>query len=886
MLQDSKSSPSKHNAMLGKKISHPKSTNFDGDDADEFASPPVKRVKVDISNFVRKSPKKSVRRDVIPDSEEDSESENLEVESRSHQTDLETALPPIQTDKEAIEAYEASRAAEQAESGLNERLGERKWVKGKSSIYVDAFNLALETVLEDESHLFDEAEHVLFQTWRDLSYEAQYLYVRLFLRKTSSWHRINRLGYHSDIADLQNAVDELQVVKALPAPSSQPQDNPGELSPPEGTTLGESFSFADRSQDCIKDLEEASSLLLLDELKALAKDAKVQGKNKKDLLRAFRKSSGQQTALSGFVGLKRSDTEETTASYDSAQAEDSSRDATPVRRENRDAHFVEKIMAETGPCIRLSLPTLKLFERVHLVFYRSTEWTEKSLTTIILARIARRNFPEYIVSRSANIFPSRALLLEFEAAVRTQFKVDNILEFNGPVTKDSFQKILDIFEEVHPRWLALLAEEQKKEDSIYSTGEGAYLRRLSPAWVYTRIVHKAAYVLGKLKDHAREHSVLCELLAQRLFHTSRRGDWYQRKALLEEHYMHLYLPAPASCKDTEAKKKHFKRVALETCEQGLQDQLTHLIFHRDLQKRTTKIEKALKIPKRLQHDFEHVRLTKAVERTFAGIQVVRSASNSTSRRNSEQEKPRRSTKTIWLDPAPIVTQKDEDQDGNDEVKQEISPTPPGKVGQPECSVEEMCLSSYRALGWKGYHCESGVLRTLFAYLFYDVLFLYIPNVFQTAYQTCPLDLHTDAFYPSRISEVNARLNEIANGQAGDIVKRVWEEHNERKTCVVGLDWAFVIDDLLEITECFEGQALGTVMKTLVQEYAARGGGVPDLFLWKKDDGKGRGEVMFSEVKSGNDRLSDTQRMWIDVLSGAGVRVELCHALADEVRERV
>jgi Fanconi-associated nuclease 1 len=239
-----------------------------------------------------------------------------------------------------------------------------------------------------------------------------------------------------------------------------------------------------------------------------------------------------------------------------------------------------------------------------------------------------------------------------------------------------------------------------------------------------------------------------------------------------------------------------------------------------------------------------------------------------------------------LDPALIVTQKDEHQGSDAEVKLETSPAPPEKVEQPECSVEEMCLSSYRALGWKGYHCESGVLRTLFAYLFYDVLFLYIPNVFQTAYQTCPLDLHTDAFYPSRISEVNGRLNEIANGQAGAIVKRVWDEHNERKTCVVGLDWAFEIDDLLEITECFEGQALGTVMKTLVQEYAARGGGVPDLFLWKKNGEKGRGQVMFSEVKSENDRLSDTQRMWIDVLSGAGVRVELCHALAEEIRESV
>jgi Fanconi-associated nuclease 1 len=31
------------------------------------------------------------------------------------------------------------------------------------------------------------------------------------------------------------------------------------------------------------------------------------------------------------------------------------------------------------------------------------------------------------------------------------------------------------------------------------------------------------------------------------------------------------------------------------------------------------------------------------------------------------------------------------------------------------------------------------------------------------------------------------------------------------------------------------------------------------------------------VKSENDRLSDTQRLWIHVLSSAGVRVELCAA---------
>lgn len=691
--------------------------------------------------------------------------------------------------------------------------------------------------------------------------------MRLFLRKTSSWHRINRLGYHSDIADLPKSVEELQRARPLPGVPSPLADHPGEECPPLDATLELEFTFADRSDISIRNLEEASSLLLLDELKAIARDAMVQGKNKTELLKALRRTSGKQAGL-GWNSLKRSDTDETTASRD----EDSG-NTTPAKPENRDAHFVEKIMAETGPCIRLSLPALKLFERVHLVFYRSTEWTEKSLTTIILARIARRNFPEYIVSRSASIFVSRPLLLEFEASLRTQFRVDNVLEFNGTPTKDSLQDILKIFDEVYPRWQFLLAEEQMKEDSIYSTGEGAYLRRLSPAWVYTRIVHKAAYVFGKLKDHTREHDILCSLLKQKLFHTSRRGDWYQRKALLEEHYMHLHLPSPSDCRDVDSKKKHWKRVALRTCEDGLQDQLTHLIAHHDLQKRTIKLEKQLKIPKRLQHDFGHVRLTKPAERTFAGIRVERSVPVPLRRRVSDQDgvpHPNRATKTIWIDPAPVVTV---DPDSGIE-----------NITHPECSVEEMCLSNYRMLGYKGYHSEGGIVRTLFGYLFYDVLFLYIPNVFQTAFQTCPLDLHTDAFYPSRMSEIHARLNEISNGKGAQLIQQVWDQHAERKTCVVGLDWTYALSDLLELVAAFPPAALSTVMKVMAQEYGQRGGGVPDLFLWKAvgTDG-GDGEVMFAEVKSENDRLSDTQRMWIDVLSGAGVRVELCHAVASEVR---
>ena len=148
--------------------------------------------------------------------------------------------------------------------------------------------------------------------------------------------------------------------------------------------------------------------------------------------------------------------------------------------------------------------------------------------------------------------------------------------------------------------------------------------------------------------------------------------------------------------------------------------------------------------------------------------------------------------------------------------------------------------------------------------------------------------------------------------------------------------------MLSIIRAWSPDGLATVMKVLAQEYGARGGGVPDLFLWREFDrstlrtikyadkseilvktehgdendgmdkaattlvpevdeaeqldnvesarrsaimATGRtGEVRFSEGKSENDRLSDTQRMWIDVLTGAGIAVELCHAVAEKVVE--
>ncbi|KAI5291531.1 hypothetical protein KEM54_003952 [Ascosphaera aggregata] len=747
------------------------------------------------------------------------------------QSELDLALPEIQDDSQAArrDSPEETAAKEREESqrlSPRERIERRYWIHGTSSVYVDAFNLTLDDVLESEKYLFDEPELALFEQWRSLSYEAQYLYVRLFLRKTAAWHRVSHLAYQHDITNLSGAIRELREIRSLPGQSAQSCHS--FLDSGNAPVLGEAYQFAEGIEN-LTSVEEASSLLVLPELKVLAKEERVTGKNKCELVKALGSRGLNQGALN-FNARRGSETPEHSATANS--------------QNNRSMYLISKILERTGDCIRLYEPVFRLFERVHLIFYRSTEWTEKSLSTIILAKTSRRNFPAYTVSRSHRIFNERDGVLEFEGAMRVQHEVDNLLEFNKEAPEQKYGKVREISDAVYPRWRALLAEEQTADPDFSSSGEKVYLRRFSPAWVYTRIIQKGLLAYARFKDHKREYDILCELLEQKLYHPARRGAWYQRKALLEEHYAWEIFPCEG--RSVEEQKKLWKRSALRTAELGLQDPQTHVIYHYDLQKRILKLERALRVVKREQHDFGHVMLAKAVERTVKGIQIKSASPIGIATSPQRKGKP-----TVWID-----------------EKEDC-----------QCRVETMCLRWYEQQGWKGFHTEGGIIRTLFAYLFYDILFASVPNVFQTEYQTCPLDLHTDSFYPSRMSEINRRLVEISNGGATEFIKAVHHAEYDRKTCIVGLDWTYELEDLREIAECFNGEALAIICKVLAQDYQQRGGGMPDLFLWNPKERR----VMFAEVKSENDRLSDTQRLWVHILTGSGVAVELCHAVAKEIK---
>jgi Fanconi-associated nuclease 1 len=173
--------------------SHPNGSPSKGKER-ELREPPVKRVRREIADSEGDSdgslsdrnppeprPKSlSIQREETADIStsvyQDACFESGLESTAGRPTAIESSLPEVKPEKDAIEEYEAFRASQgEGSEGVASRFVKREWVKGKSSLYVDAFNLALGTVLEDESHLFDEKERALFNCWDKLSYEAQYL---------------------------------------------------------------------------------------------------------------------------------------------------------------------------------------------------------------------------------------------------------------------------------------------------------------------------------------------------------------------------------------------------------------------------------------------------------------------------------------------------------------------------------------------------------------------------------------------------------------------------------------------------------------------------------------------------------------------------------------
>ncbi|KAG0022416.1 hypothetical protein BGZ80_000310 [Entomortierella chlamydospora] len=798
------------------------------------------------------------------------------------------------------------------------------------TVYVAAFELALDTVLPEEALLFTDEEHSLFETYRALEDDPKHLFVRLFLRNQKYWQRQSKLeGRYQEIENLESAIQQLIIVGLL------------------------------MDQRAIDDPEEALAMLTMDELKILARRIGI----------AEKLSGKQQSFLSKRLllapgGAANGGTDRKTGLATHMFSGDSSK---------RDNALLEKIV------------DISVFQRLHLVFNRTQEYTEKPiLTSAILAKIGQRTFPSYEITRTNTVFRNRDELLKYEAAIKLHFDLSEMIESAmGPgraatvYVRDGDQEVKSGANSSASRKPSTLKPSAKKY--LETEGAGAdskadqeekdpeqERRRLEVIGIYEKVIQEAenircawreyiatetemskkspSYFLLRfspelrafafLKRFEEESILLHELLDQHIYSLGKRGGWYERLALIKSNY-------------------------------AFQKRLVDATL---IQARIIRLESELKVSFRDRHDFSYLTLRKAQTRILTGerLNTPGTAAPSYASSHSYSYIPN----SMGSSSHPIAQQRPlwRNIDGSD------------------CCVEELALSYYGTLGYKGHHSENSILATLFALLFWDILFSPQPGVFETPFQTEPLDLRTDAFYLQRQEIIMDRIDNISRSKlisdemevcavvaaqrncrvaVEEVLEReksfvreaheeeegeeeeellvnprrqqhdakprsqprsvnqelkdniMFEEeiqqellqsaeqyseerqaeilrekflvrkrkecfyldllqkhddlYREKKTFCVGVNWTFTKEELLEIAECIGGPALSEICKILAQEYGKRCSGMPDLCCW---DYKKK-LVKFVEVKGPGDRLSSKQQVWIDLLASLGVDVELC-----------
>ncbi|KAL1744333.1 VRR-NUC domain-containing protein [Schizophyllum fasciatum] len=561
-------------------------------------------------------------------------------------------------------------------------------------------------------------------------------------------------------------------------------------------------------------------------------------------------------------------------------------------------------LKELGRCLQVNMDFIRFVRRMHIIFYRSTELPNRLLLPALLSSFRIRSYPDIgPVSRDGDIWKSREAFLEYEDALLLQAEYEELMggaECNpldttnrfdstrsislrpatpapksggakrkrdksvvdepgeAPISLKRARQIEEVFDAlVYRKWKKLLKRKRKAAE-VRAPG----LERFEAGYIYTRLVYKAAHAFGMLKMYERELEVLDALLNQRFWRRSKVAEWYGRQALIQMNHL---CGASEDKAEKAAHKEAMRECARATLLAALDDPDVGAVYRPGLLHRLQRLEKLLKMDSSIPEP-----LGKPKETWVVAERIHKEEGESGWSPGKEN---RDNTLTqMWRDPDELVLIGDAQAYSRRAMGKSVWK---GREDQ-QVNVETVALQHYETLGYKGFHAETRILTTLFALLFWDVLFARVPGVFVTEFQTAPLDLAGDTFYDARKELIEKRLAEVAAGEAKAILQRNDKFYRESRTFCIGVSWSNCsAQDLEEIVECMGGHALRHICLLFCQDYGGRCGGVPDLIVWKMT---GDERCKFVEVKGPGDRASDSQKLWFDSLLRAKLPVDLCHVV--------
>lgn len=220
----------------------------------------------------------------------------------------------------------------------------------------------------------------------------------------------------------------------------------------------------------------------------------------------------------------------------------------------------------------------KLFQRLQIVYYRTNKALDTNpIATSILAKISKRNYPEYTPSRSHMVWNSRDDLLRYEEALLVEreyeISIESLTVSNQTKTKkfipadkggdtktrECMIKSWTICENRIGMWDDCITQKELEGEFI----RPYYMRRFEAGWIYTRLLDHGTTLLAKMHEYELESVILQKLISQNFYRLGKRGKWYQRLALVQSKYLN---------KDQVRTQK---KLALQTCIDAIHDPRVH-----------------------------------------------------------------------------------------------------------------------------------------------------------------------------------------------------------------------------------------------------------------------------------------------------------------------
>jgi Fanconi-associated nuclease 1 len=202
------------------------------------------------------------------------------------------------------------------------------------------------------------------------------------------------------------------------------------------------------------------------------------------------------------------------------------------------------------------------------------DWS--AMSTSILAKTSKRNYPTYTARRSNCIWNSRDDLLRYEEALLVEREyeksIEQLMVHNSSKTKKFISaenggnevrnlmiKSWTLCEDRIGMWDECVAEKEAEGDHVRPN----YMRRFEAGWIYTRLLDHGTELLGKLNEYELEAIILQKLIDQKFYRLGKRGKWYDRLALVQSKYLNKDQPRAQ------------KKLALKTCIDAIHDPRVH-----------------------------------------------------------------------------------------------------------------------------------------------------------------------------------------------------------------------------------------------------------------------------------------------------------------------